>query len=155
AQWPDQLDDVASLQVAKIVGTNALSWIAVVIRRYPLDGQRQIVITRTLAITRTGDGILPGMIRLAVVIEPWRENRNRLTFQDRKRLIAEIQDDMANIAFRIGGRYPVVADDRRRNGILVRIQVDIRMRGGPRRDGRSRTSGCHTFKAGDFRGGVS
>ena len=55
-------------------------------------------------------------------------------FQHRERRRAEIEHDVPRVAVASLVGDAEVADDRRRDGLALRVKVDVRMRGRPRRD---------------------
>ena len=115
----------AARQIAQIIRADAA--------RLALDRQRQIVGVRLLAVAGAGDGIEPHQMRLAVGRGARRDDADALAFQHRKRLVAEIQDDVAHVGIGVGMGEAEIAGHRRLRGLAAVVEIDRRLAGGMRR----------------------
>ena len=100
AKGADHLHAVAGFQITQIVGSHAFDGLTLVVLHHTLDGEREVVVTRTFAVAWTGDGILTGMVRLAVGVHARRDDAHRLPFQHRKRQAAKVEHDV--VGFVVG-----------------------------------------------------
>ena len=106
--------------------------------QHTLDGQRQIVVTRTFAIARAGNRVLPCMVSTALVVGPGRNDADALPFQHRERQAAEIEHDMVGVVVLAGAGaclgHAHIADHAGFDGFFCRlgtVQIGIGMGGRP------------------------
>ena len=100
AKGADHLHAVAGFQITQIVGSHAFDGLTLVVLHHTLDGEREVVVTRTFTVAWAGDGILTGMVRLAVGVHARRDDAHRLPFQHRKRQAAKVEHDV--VGFVVG-----------------------------------------------------
>lgn len=80
AERSDDLYFVSNLEVAHIVRGHATNRFALVILKHALNGQRDVVVARALAVARASDGILARMMGATFSICPRRYDADRLAF---------------------------------------------------------------------------
>ena len=97
AKRPDHLHLVTDQQVAHEVGGHTPHRLTVVVFEHALDGERHVVVPWPLAVARAGNRILACMVRLAVGIQPRRDDADRLAFEHREGQAAEIEHDVVRI----------------------------------------------------------
>jgi len=97
AKRPDHLHLVTHLQVAHVVAGHAPHRLALVVFQHALDGQRQVVVARPLAIARAGYRVLAGMVRTALGIDARGDHADRLPLEHREREVAEVEHHMMGV----------------------------------------------------------
>lgn len=97
---------------------------------HPLDRQRNVVVFRPLAIARACHGIKTDVVRPALGVGARWQDADGLPLQNRKGLLAEIENNMMDVAFRVGIGDAVVARDPGHRRIFAAIDARIGMRGG-------------------------
>ncbi len=132
----DDLHRVAHLQVAHVVARHAAHGVALVVFQHALDGERHVVVASALAVARAGHGILPRMMRAALLVGARRDDADGLALQYREWHGAEVQHDVvgvvllahlgdAHVAYHLG------------NNELLRglgaVEIGVGMGRGPRR----------------------
>lgn len=120
-EWADDLHLVAYLQIAHVVGRNASHRIALVVFKHALDGKRQVVVARPLAIAGARNRILAGMVWAPICIRTWRDDANGLTLQHRKGHVAEIQHDVMRVVFPANGGDAHITHHRGGDGFFCRF----------------------------------
>ncbi len=128
----DHLHLIALLQIAQEVRANAGDLLALVVFGDALHRQRQVVVVRPLAVARARDRIEPYVMRLAARIQARWDHAHRLAFEHRKRLVAEVEHDVADVARCAVTGQPQVPADRGDDRVCNAVQVDVRMRSRPR-----------------------
>src|SRR5690606_35548734 len=96
-------------------------------------GEREVVVTRLLAIARARDRIEPHVVRLAVGIHARRHHPDRLSLEHGKRLVAEIENDVADVRARALARQAEVAGHGGDGRLRQDVGVDRRRLRRPRR----------------------
>ena len=145
AERPDDLHLVAHLQVAHVVAADATHRVALVVFEHALDGERQVVVARPLAVARAGDAVLARKVRLAALVGARRHDADGLALQHREGHGAEVQDDVVRVVFgaHVGDAH--VAGDGGRHRLLGgarAVEVGVGVRGRPGRDGGAIAGGC-------------
>ena len=97
AKGPDHLHLVTHIQIAHVVGAHAPHWLAVVVFEHALDGERQVVVARTLAVAGAGNGVLAGVVRFAFGVHTGRDDADRLAFEHRERHAAKVEHDVMGV----------------------------------------------------------
>ena len=135
AKRANDLHLVTGVQIAEVIGADPQHRLALVVFLDPLHRERQIVVTRPLAIARAGDGVLARMVRLALRIHTRRDDANRLTFQHRERHGAQVKHDVMGFVFRARLVHLHIAHHGGRHRRLGAVQIGVRV---CRRPGRHR-----------------
>ena len=139
AKRTNHLNGVAHFHIAQIVGAHPLNRLAFVVFGHALHCERNIVVTRTLAIARAGNGVLACMMGLTRRIHAWRHNGHGLTLQHRKGHAAKINHDVMGFVGRTRFIDLEVAHHSGLRGRFRAIQIGVGMGGRPRRQSRSKS----------------
>ncbi len=129
----DDLHLIAFGEIAEVIRSDARDGLAVVILGDALHGERQVVVARPLALARARDRIQAHVMRPARCVDARRQDADRLALEHGKRGAAEIEDDVPDVGARAVGGETEVAGDRRDRGLFDAVEIDVRMRGRPRR----------------------
>ena len=103
AKRPDHLHFVTHFQVAHVVRAHAPHRLAIVVFKHPLDGERQVVVARPLAVARAGNGVLASVVRLALGVFTRWQDADRLALQHRERQVAKIEHDVVRVVIVLTG----------------------------------------------------
>jgi len=136
----DHLNLVTDLEVAHVVGTHTAHRFAVVVFEHALDGQRQVVVARALAVAWAGDRVLTRMVRLAAGVRAGRNDADRLAFEHRKRHGAKVQHDVVGVVILAHFGHAQVAGHGGGDGFFSRlgsVEVGVGMGRRPGRDARA------------------
>ena len=112
AERSRHLDFIAHVEVAKIVADDPARRAALMILQHPLHSERDIVIARSFAVTRTRDRILARGAPSSVRFNAGRDDADRLPFEHRKGHRAKIEHDVMGVVVLACFRHPDIADDR-------------------------------------------
>ena len=116
AERPDDADLVALLQIADIVGGDAA--------RLALHGQREIVEIRPLAVARTRYRIKSRQMRFAAGVHAGGNDAEALPLEHRKRLGAEVENDVTHVAVGAVRGQAVISLHGRLGGLRQRVEID-------------------------------
>ena len=130
---PDDGNGIALHKIAQVVRGDAQHRLPGVIDGDAFDGERDIVVSGTLALARARDRIQADMVRSPLRVGSRRHDADRLPFQDRERGRAEVQHDVPDVAGCSRRGECEVAGYRGHRGVRQRVQVHVRVRGRPRR----------------------
>ncbi len=118
---------------------------------HALDGQRQVVVTRALAVARAGDRVLACVVRFAIGVHARWHDADRLAFEHRKRHAAKIQHDVVGVVVMAcrGAHFghAHIAGDGGGDGFLMglgAIEVGVGVRCRPGGDGRAKLGRVET-----------
>ncbi len=123
----------ALLEVAQVIGGHAGDGAARVVLGHALHGEREIVVARPLALARTRHRVEAQVVRPAARVAAGRNDADRLAFEHGKRGAAEVEHDVPDVGRRAFARQAEIAGDGRDRRLLDRVEIDVRMRGRPRR----------------------
>ena len=134
AKGPNHLHHVALGKITEVVRGHPANRLTVMVDQHSFDRECDIVVARPLAIARTGDRILAGMVRAAGGIGSGRQNAERLALEHRKRQRSEVEHDVVRVAVGAKVGHPEVACDASHDRSAMGIEIDVGM---SRRPGRA------------------